>query len=235
MLSLLLDEFGISLMKIKVFILAFFATSGSAMADIPPIKYKTVWDGQVEPVSVIADPTNATPIAVEMDTSKEDKLFQKYLAELNITYAPKVHFYLYLPLDIADTKIGFVKVGYESRSELSDKKDKLSVFLAQNEEARHYVGLYKQRILGWSEGFTPWGVTIGKAVLEEAEFPILDMVLTPETTTPERIKYFEKRLSLQHLSALQRWLETTEDKTSSRTLAEILAKSLVDQKMYLGN
>lgn len=221
-------------MEFKVFFLLSLAASGSAMANIP-IKYTTVWDGQVEPVSVNANSGNLVAIEPKMDTSKEDKLFQTYLAELNRIYAPKVNFYLYLPLDIADTKITYVKVGFETKSELSIKKDKISVYLMQHKEAHHYMGLYRQRIIGWDQGRAPIGMTIGKAVKEEAELPILDMVLSPESTTPERLKYFEQRLSLQHLSALQRWVATTENRSVSLTLADIIARSMVDQKIYLGN
>lgn len=222
------------LMEIKLFILLFLAASGSAMANIP-IKYKTVWDGQVEPVSVYANSGNVIAIEPKIDTSQEDKLYQSYLAELNRIYAPKVNFYLYLPLDIADTRIRSVKVGFESKAELSAKGDKISVYLMQNKEAQHYMGLYRQRIIGWHEGKAPFGMTIGKAVAEEATFPILDIVLTPETTTPERLKYFEQRLSLQHLSALHGWIATTEDVKTTMTLADIIARSLVNQKLNLGN
>ena len=107
--------------------------------------------------------------------------------------------------------------------------------MRQNKEAHHYYGLYKQRIIGWHNGKAPYYMTIGKAVAEEATFPVLNIVLTPETTTPERLKYFEQRLSLQHLSALQRWIATTENRTAEMTLGDIIARSLVKQKLNLGN
>lgn len=223
-------------MKVKTCILLLaIASIDSAMAapqlTIPVTK--TVWDGEIEPAHVYADPSNAQSIQPTIDTSKEDALRQEYFKELIGRYSPNSNFQMYLPLDIADTRIGRIKTGYETKAELSDKKDKISVYLSQNKQAQHLVGLYKQRMLAWNNGKVRFGTTIEEAVKDEARYPVLDLVITPETLTPEMFKYFEYKFGLQELSALQQWAMTTAGGTQS-TVVDAIANALVAQKINSG-
>lgn len=228
----------INLMRVKLhkLLIALTATASvqSAMAnndqDLP--RTKTSWDGEIVPVHVFADPSNVKTIQPTFDTSKETALFSQYLNELNVQYKPISDFDIYLPQDIARTRLHRVKVGFETKAELRDKDDKISIYLSQNKQALNLIGLYKQRMLAWNEGRVGW-ITIKEAVRNEGRFPVLNMLITPESLTEAKLKYFENKFGLLQLNALQQWSRTTESGTEM-TIAEAIASTLVKQKINLG-
>lgn len=151
--------------------------------------------------------------------------------QLKTFYAPKTNDQMYLPLDIADIKMNRVEDGYLSKSELLSKKDKLSVYLSQNAQARHFVGLYKQRVLAWSSGEAPKGMTVERALNIEALYPVLSIELQPNTTNLEMLKYFENRLNAKDFFMVKHWVDTgqpDEKKTVADIIVEMSNKNLMN-------
>lgn len=226
-------------MKVKNYILLIGISSlavidvaiAAPKAEIPATK--TVWDGEIEPVHVYADPKAALVTKPTIDTSKEDALHREYYNQLKSRYSPNPNFQMYLPLDIADLSFRRIKTGYESKAELSGKTDKLSVYLSQNKHALHYFGLYKQRVLAWDKGKIKGGITLEQAIKDEARYPVLDIVITPESLTPEKLKYYEYKFGLRELAAIQQWAMTTASGTES-TVGNAIASALVAQKINSG-
>ncbi|HGF9504075.1 TPA: hypothetical protein ACJEU7_001270 [Acinetobacter baumannii] len=224
-------------MHIKKLTLATLLFGVSAFSySAAPITVKNLDDSviPVTPVAVVANGNTPVAIEPEVENSYEKLLYEYQLKNLNHVYAPKTEDQMILPVDIADMKMRKIYSGYETTDDLANKKDKLSVYLSQNKQAQHFVGLYKQRVMGWHDGLTPRLISIEQALNEEALFPFLDIVIDPKNFDEDKRKYFEKRLNLLDFMFLQKWLETASGEERP-TVREVLAQGRVLQKIKYGN
>lgn len=161
-------------------------------------------------------------IDIPKDTDiKHYGIYEGYSSRLIEAYGPKTEDQMYLPRDIADIPIKKVTDGYLTKSEISNKNDRLSIYLSQNQQALRFVGLYKQRILAWNEGYASNGMTVEKALNIEALYPFLDMRIKPETTTSSMLQYFENRLGVRDFYNLQRWVAFS-TKGEEKKVSEII-------------
>ena len=87
--------------------------------------------------------------------------------------------------------------------------------------------------MAWDEGKIKGGITLEQAIKDEASYPVLDIVITPESLTPEKLKYYEYKFGLRELAAIQQWAMTTASGTES-TVGNAIASALVAQKINSG-
>jgi hypothetical protein len=115
-------------------------------------------------------------------------------------------------------------------SELSGRKDKLSIYLSQNKQAQHFFGLYKQRILAFHGGVAPTGMTVEDGMNEEALFDFLSIQLDAFHVTEPQLTYFANRLSAGDYTILAAWVADNsqfEQRSKKATVLEILTEYAV--------
>lgn len=182
---------------------------------------------------VIASSMTALERQAKIDRYRQETT-QYLRSRITANYAPHTDYQMFLPLDIADMQVLHVKEGYLTGANLAGRKDKLSIYLAQNKQAQHFFGLYKQRILAFHGGIAPLGMTVEVGMNEEALYDFLSIQLDAFHVTEPQLSYFENRLSGGDYTVLAAWVADNsqfEQRSKKATVLEILTEYAVLSKL----
>lgn len=168
----------------------------------------------------------------ESDQAEARKIMSDYEAlQVRKTYYVKPESQVILPADLADYPVSKVKNGYQSKSDLVGKKDRLSIYLAQNEKAAHYYGLYKLRMVGWNKSKSEKRVTIEKSMNKEMHFDFLSIVLDSSNTSVNQLVYLDKKLNAKDADVVRAWVVKHQEHGSQASVLDILVENRVDRKI----
>lgn len=151
--------------------------------------------------------------------------------QIKKTYAVKPQAQVVLPLDLADLQVSKVKSGYQDKFALAGKKDRLSIYLAQNEKSARYYGLYKLRMISWNNAKPEKWVTIEKAINKEMHFDFLSIVLDSSNVNVNQLIYLDKRLSAKDADVVRAWMVKHQQHGTQASVLDILVESRVDHKI----
>lgn len=157
--------------------------------------------------------------------------FQREYQNLFYIYQPRQNDQVILPVDIADIRLHTFKTDFWSRLALFGQEKKLSVYLDQHKKAKRFYSLYQQRVLAWHGGSVPTsGMTVEKAINEEALFPFLKIQLVSNETTGEMLKYLDGRLSAKDSDIVKRWVFANANESITADVATVIAQGIIEKK-----
>lgn len=169
---------------------------------------------------------------VEAFVALKNGIYDYEYANYLHVYSPTTRSQIILPADIADLKIKRItSEPYKTAASLEGRKDRLSVYMLQHDQARHLFGLYRQRIAAWHGGKPELKVTIQQAADREALFKFLDVELVSNAVTADMLKYFEHRLSVKDFDLLKKWIEAHKHHASKAKVIDILAHGATQNKI----